>query len=89
MHVWFAPCGHHCSKIAGERLEKEDYFKSKTTPGYWKHRWRPISFSLSVDDFVVKYVGEEHAKHLLKVLGKNYDVSAEWQGNKYAKINLD
>ena len=37
----------------------------------------------------MKYVGEEHTDHLLKVLRKPYDVSADWQGCKYAGINLD
>ena len=32
------------------------------TPGLWLHEWRPIQFSLVVDDFGVKYVGEENEK---------------------------
>ena len=76
-------------KLLEKWLEKEHYFQSKTTPGFWKYKWRPISFSLIVHDFGVKYVGEEHANHLLAVLRENYDVSAEWQDNKYNGINLD
>jgi len=48
-----------------ERLQKDSYRQSKTTPGQWQHDTRPISFSLVVDDFGVKYVGEEKAQHLL------------------------
>ena len=51
-----------------KRLEKEGYIQSDKTPGFWSHTWRPISFTLIVDDFGVKYVGEEHAHHLLRVL---------------------
>jgi len=76
-------------KLLSERLNEEGYYQSKTTPGYWKHTWRPISFTLVVDDFGVKYVGEEHAQHLLKVLQQHYEVSTDWEGAKYIGITLD
>eukprot|EP00804_Cyclotella_cryptica_P000330 CCRYP_008663-RA/>CCRYP_008663-RA protein AED:0.43 eAED:0.43 QI:0/0/0/1/0/0/2/0/233 len=38
------------------------------TPGLWHHVTRPISFTLVVDDFGVKYEGQEHAQHLLDTL---------------------
>ena len=50
------------------RLNKAVYFQSKLTPVFWKHKWRPISFVLYVDDFRVKYVGQEHAQHLMNNL---------------------
>jgi hypothetical protein len=34
-----------------------------------------------VDDFGVKYVGKEHAEHLLKVLQEHYKVTTDWKGN--------
>jgi hypothetical protein len=52
-------------QLLEERLAKHGYRQSKTTPGFWKHDTRPISFTLVVDDFGVKYVGEENAQHLL------------------------
>ena len=36
-----------------------------------------------VDDFGVKYVGEEHANHLLKVISENYD------GKRYLGLTFD
>ena len=39
-----------------DRLEKYGYIQSKHTPGLWTHKWRPVAFSLIVDDFGVKYV---------------------------------
>ena len=39
-------------QLLEKRLEAEGYHQSATTPGYWKHEWRPISFSLVVDDLV-------------------------------------
>ena len=44
-------------------------------PGLWFHEWRPIQFSLVVDDFGVKYVGEENAKHLVNALVEHYEIS--------------
>jgi hypothetical protein len=43
----------------------DGYRQSKTTPGLWQHDTLPISFSLVMDDFGVKYVGKENAQHLL------------------------
>ena len=33
-----------------ERLQKNGYEQSKLTPGFWKHRGRPICFTLVVDN---------------------------------------
>jgi len=57
--------GIFAQQLLEERLEKHGYRQSKTTPGLWKQNTRPISFTLVVDDFGVKYVGEENAQHLL------------------------
>jgi hypothetical protein len=35
------------------RLEAEGYYKAATTPGLWRHKWRPIQLCLIVDDFGV------------------------------------
>ena len=47
-----------------KRLNKQGYCQSKLVTGLWKHDWRPVQFTLIVDDFGVKYVGQEHALHL-------------------------
>ena len=43
--------------IAQQLLEKQlnakRYYQSKITPGFWTHKWRPISFALCTDDFGV------------------------------------
>jgi hypothetical protein len=56
------------------RLLKAGYTQSKITPGYWKHKWRPISFTLVVEDFGIKYIGAEHVQHLLQVLRQDYGI---------------
>ena len=44
-------------------LAPHGYAPTKHTLGLWTHSNRPIAFSLLVDNFGVKYVREEHAKH--------------------------
>ena len=59
------------------------------TPGLWLHKWRPVTFSLCVDDFGVKYVGEEHKEHLLNCLKKNYDITVDHEGTRYLGMTLE
>ena len=58
--------------LAQELLEKQlnehGYSQNKAVPGLWTHKTRPISFTLVVDDFGVKYTGKEHATHLISIL---------------------
>jgi hypothetical protein len=44
------------------------YYPAGHTPGLWLHKTRPISFTLILDDFAVKYVGKQHAEHLRNAL---------------------
>ena len=76
-------------ELLQERLQKAGYTQSKITPGYWKHEWRPISFTLVVDDFGVKYIGKEHVYHLLKALKEHYEVEEDWGGTRYLGITMD
>ena len=54
--------------VLEEFLSKHGYVKSKLTLGFCKHNWRPICFTLVVENFGVKYQGKEHADHLISVL---------------------
>ncbi len=40
-------------KLLAKRLKKHGYSQSETMPGLWKQEWRPIIFSLVVDNFGV------------------------------------
>jgi len=75
-------------ELLAKRLIDHGYSQSETTPGLWKHEWRPIMFSLVVDDFGVKYVGEEHAEHLLKTIQKYYQCSVEKEGERYCGLTI-
>ena len=67
----------------------EGYSQSKLTPGFWTHKWRPVSFTLCVDYFGVKCVGKEHAEHLMSFLKSKYKISADWKGERYLGLDLD
>ena len=70
------------NQLLEKRLNKHGYHQSKLVPGLWTHEWRPVQFTLVVDDFGVKYVGEEHALHLKKALEADYTVTTEWEGKR-------
>ena len=76
-------------KLLTERLEAAGYYQSDKTPGFWRHKTRPICFTLIVDDFGVKYVGKEHAQHLIDTLKQHYVVAEDWKGEKYSGITMD
>ena len=77
------------NELLEKRLNKHGYRQSKLVPGLWQHDKRPIQFTLVVDDFGVKYVGEEHAKHLQRVLEEHYKLTCDWTGTRYIGITLD
>jgi hypothetical protein len=70
------------------RLLAVGYYEAESTPGLWRHKWRPIQFCLIVDDFGVEYVGIEHFNHLLDVLKKFHGVQFNMAGDKFAGINI-
>ena len=76
------------NKLLKERLSKHGYYQCTTTPGLWRHKWRPILFSLIVDEFGVEYVGDRHAHHLRDALKEHYDITEKWEGDLYAGINI-
>ncbi len=65
------------NKLLKKRLNENGYRQSKLLTGLWKHDWQPIQFTLVVDNFGVKYVGEEHAKHLQVTLERHYKVTQD------------
>ena len=64
--VWgLSQTGILANNLLRKRLLPHGYYKCSNTPSLWKHKTRPISFTLVVEDFGVKYVGKEHVDHLL------------------------
>ena len=66
------------------------YAPVRHTPGLWRHKWCPISFCLVVDDFGVKYIGKEHADHLIQCLRNHYqEVDIDWDGKRFCGVHLE
>lgn len=79
--------------LANRQLKKSlspfGYFPCKWTPGLWKHKWRPIAFTLIVDDFGVKYVVKVHFDHLKYTLQSLYPtITIDTKGELYCGLNL-
>ena len=72
-----------------KQLHKAGYSQSTVTPGYWQHNWRPISSTLVVDDFGVKYTNKEDVEHLISVLKQDYGIDTDWEGTRYLGLTLD
>ena len=76
-------------KLLKECLGKHRYCQSDKTPRFWKYDWRPISFSLIVDDFGANYVSKEPDNHCIKILEEFDAVDKDREDKKYCGISLD
>ena len=76
------------NKLLVKRPAHYGYYPVEFTPGLWRHRWRPVVFSLVVDDFGVKYVGRQHAEHLIEALKQSYSIKVDWEGTLFCGITL-
>jgi hypothetical protein len=73
--------------LLAKRIAKHGYYQVRQTPGLWRHTFRPILFSLVVDNFTIQYVGKDHANNLLNLLRKDYKaVSVHWEAALYCGI---
>ena len=70
------------------RLNAHGYQYSNITPSMWTLGWRPICFTLIVENFGLKYVGKEHADHIIKSIKENYDITEYWEGNRYLGLTF-
>ena len=57
-------------------------------PGLWHRETRPITFTLVVYDFGLKYENEKYAKHLMSVLKQYYNITEDWKGERYIGMHL-
>jgi hypothetical protein len=76
------------NQLLQTRLAPFRYYPARHTPGLWLHRTRPISFTLVVDDFAVKYVGKQHAEHLRDALLRTNELTTDWTATVYSGMTL-
>ena len=70
-------------------MHKHGYHQSKCTPGFWTHAFCPTQFSLVVNDFGIKYVGNDKTEQLIKVLEEHYTLTRDWSGEKYVGLTMN
>ena len=46
-------------------------------------------FLLIVNNFGIEYIGEQHVKHLQKVVQEHYTITTNWEGKKLAGIDIE
>ena len=71
-----------------QNLAQHGYYQCCHTPGLWRHKWRPVIFSLVVDKFGVKYFGKHQVEYLITCIKKCYPVSVDWTGILYYGVSL-
>jgi hypothetical protein len=80
-------------KLANQQLTthlgKYGYKPTANTPGLWQHETRPTTFSLVVDDFGIKYMHKDDAKHLIQSLQAKYTITTDWDGTLYCGLRLE
>jgi hypothetical protein len=87
--VWGLPqAGILANKLLQKRLLPHECYECKQTPSLWKHTTRPISFTLVVNNFSVKYERQEDIDHLIKCVQNKYQLTKDWTGNLNFGINL-
>jgi hypothetical protein len=76
------------NQLLQTRLAPFGYYPARHTPWLWMHKTQPISFTLVVDDFAVKYVGKQHAGHLRDALLQTYELTTDWTATVYSGMTL-
>ena len=69
-------------------LKRHDYTACRDTPCLFKQATTGVIFTLVVDDFAIKYVGDANLDHLRRALNQHYEVSEELDGTRFAGITL-
>ena len=58
------------------------------TPALHTHHTRPVTFTLVVDDFGIKYHSKNDAFHLLSCLRELYEIITDWSDSLYIGFTL-
>ena len=64
-------------------LIKFVYYPWQYTPSIWRHKCRPIIFTLVVDDFLDKLKVIQQVKNLKELIETYHEVSINWKGKRF------
>ena len=84
----FLQAGLLAQELFEYQLSAHGYHQNQLIPGLWKHDTKPITFTLVVDDFGVKYVNKADVNYLTNALKETYTVTEDWEGKIYVGIHL-
>jgi hypothetical protein len=88
--IWGLPqAGILANKRLHQKLAPFGYHESVNTLGLWMNESRPITFTLVVDNFGVKFVNEDDVDHFISSIKKTYTLTKDWTGNLYYGIMLE
>jgi hypothetical protein len=77
------------NKLLKKCLPKHGYIKQPHTPDLSSHKSHPIWFNLAVDNFGIKYIGEDTLHHLYNSLqAEAHNIVEDRAGDLYCGINL-
>ena len=80
--------GRLANDLLQATTKKHGYIEATNTPGYWKHIWKPISWTLIADDFGFKYTNKRHVDELIKIMSQWYVMKMDWEGTSFGGITL-
>ena len=83
-----SPPGRHLSQQALKEMPCPARIFRMQKIGLWKHMPRPISFTLVVNNFGVKYERKEDIDHLIKCTKQKYELTKDWDGDLYCGVCL-
>jgi hypothetical protein len=80
--IWgLLQAGVLANKCLCRTLAPFGYYKCVKTPGLWYHEMHPITFTLVVDDFGVKFVDKADVDHLIAIIKTTYTLTKDWTDN--------
>ncbi len=90
MALWGLPqAGILANECLHRKLAPFGYYESVNTPVLWQHESQPLTFTLLVDDFGVKFVNKNNVDHLISTTSTMYKLTEYWTGNLYCSIMLE
>ena len=82
--------GRLANNYLKEQLDPFGFKECDHTPGLWRHKTRPIVFTLWVDDFGVQYTTKGDVDYLLSALTAcKYVYTTDWKGTQYCGITIE
>ena len=83
----------HAGRLAAIKvtalLAKAGYHECRHNKMVFRHDTRDVTFTLVVDDFLIKYSERADAEHLIRTLEEVYVMKTDWEAKKYLGITLD